>query len=72
MKMMRSYNLAIYPNPLKLDTARYTYERHLQFVNSWVGPLFFNGNRSLSTLGLGQLANQAQHKARGIISALRD
>lgn len=70
MQMTRSYNLALHANSVKLDTARYTYERHAQYVRHWAGRLFFNGNKSLSTAGLGQLANQAQHKARGIISAL--
>lgn len=30
LQMMRSYNLALYSNPVKLDTARYTYERHFK------------------------------------------
>jgi len=72
MELTRCYNLALEANPVKLDTARYTYERHLQFVNLWTGKLLFNGNKSLSTAYLGQLANQAQHKARGVIRALRE
>jgi transposase len=64
--------LALEANLTKLDTARYTYERHLQFVNLWTGKLLFNGNKSLSTADLGQLANQAQHRARGVIRALRE
>lgn len=70
MEVIRTYQLAIYPNAVKLDTARYTYERHLQHVNIWTGKLFFNGNKAISTEGMGQLCNQAQHKARGIIRAL--
>lgn len=69
--LTRAYKLALHPNVVKSDTARYTYERHLQYVNAWVGPLFFNGNKPRSTAGLGQLANQAQHKAQGIIRALK-
>jgi hypothetical protein len=33
--------------------------------------LYKNGSRSQSTAGMGQLANQAQHRARGIVQALR-
>jgi len=70
MKVTRSYKLKISePNRAKLDTALYTYNRHLMYVNQWLGHLYFNGNKSFSTDGLGQLVNQAQHKARGIISA---
>lgn len=69
MKVNRAYKLRIYPNFDKLDTARYTYKRHLEYVNMWVGKLFFNGNKTLSTKSMGHLANQAQHKARAIISA---
>lgn len=67
---MRSYNLALYANPVKLDTARYAYERHLKLVNFWAGRLFFNGNKSLSTANLGGLANRAQQRARGVVAAL--
>lgn len=71
MILTRSYLLAIYPTAVKADTARYTYERHLQYVNAWVGPLFFGGNKTISTEGLGTLAHRAQRKARGIIAALK-
>jgi transposase len=70
MTLTRTYNLALISNYTKLETARYTYERHLKLVNYWCGRLFFNGNRPESTKGMGGLANQARHKARGIISAL--
>jgi hypothetical protein len=70
MKLTRTYNLALEVNKGKLEIARYSYERHLQLVNVWAGKLFFNGNKSLTTKGLGRLANQAQHRARGIIAAL--
>ena len=71
MTLTRTYNLCLYSNPTKLDTARYTYENYLRYVNLFVGKLFFNKNKSISTKNLGQLANQAQHKASGIITALR-
>lgn len=71
MLLNRTYNLALFSNPTKLDTARYTYNNHLRYVNLFAGKLFFNNNKSISTKNLGQLANQAQHKAKGIISALR-
>jgi len=69
MKANRAYKLRIYPNFDKLDTARYTYKRHLEYVNMWTGRLFFNGNKSLSIKSMGQLAHQAQYRARAIISA---
>ena len=70
MEVTRAYQLAIYPNQVKLDTARYTYNRFLEYTNIWASKLFFNGNKTISTKDLGQLCNKAQHKARGIISAL--
>ena len=72
MKLTRTYNLALYSNKDKLEIARYTYVRHLTLTNHWTKLLFRNGNISISTAKMGQLANQAQHKARGIISALRE
>ena len=44
--------------------------RHLQFTQHWTNQLYFNrGVKSFSTAGMGQLANQAQHKAQGILKA---
>ena len=60
MRIQRDWNIA-----------RYTYQKHLRFVNTWAGKLFFNDNEPISTKHFGQLCNQAQHKAKGIISALR-
>lgn len=71
MKVQRSYTLPIYANSVKLDTAKYTADRHLKYVNGYLGHLFFSEKKSFSTKGLGFLANQAQHKALGIINALR-
>src|SRR4030067_1289641 len=70
MEVTRAYQLAVYPNQVKLATARYTYTRFLEYANMWSGKLFFSNNKSFSTEGLGQLCNQAQHKASGIIRAL--
>jgi ribosomal protein L21 len=70
MKLTRVYKLRVYPNFQKKEEVRYTYAQFLRYVNLWCGKLFFNGNKSVSTEGLGQLANKAQHKARGIIQAL--
>jgi hypothetical protein len=69
--VIRSYKLRLYGNTSKADTARYTYESHKRYVQQWAGMLFFNGNKPVSTEGLGMLANQAQHKARGIVRSLR-
>lgn len=69
MRVTRSYKLRVYPNKVKGDTVRYCMDRFVGYVNAWLGKLFFNGNKSMSTTGLGQLANQAQHRARSIISA---
>jgi len=70
MKLTRTYKLKLYPNFGKSEVARYSYKRFLEYTNLFAGKLFFNGNKSISTEGLGKLANQAQHKARGITSAL--
>ena len=68
-KITRTYTLQLSPNPAKEDAARYCYNEHLRMVNLWTGKLFFNGNKPISTAGLGQLANQAQHRARAIVKA---
>ena len=70
MQITRIAKLAIYPNFGKLEGARYTHARHLQYAQHWVTQLYFNrGVKSFSTAGMGQLANQAQHKAKGILEA---
>jgi putative transposase len=72
MQVTRIAKLALYPNPGKLEIARYTYERHLKFAQHFVTQLYFRfrqGVKSLTTKGMGQLANQAQHKAQGILKA---
>jgi transposase len=71
MKVTRAYKIRTYPNTGKSEHARYTHSSFLRYVNLWIGKLFFNNNKSISTEGLGKLANNAQHKAKGIIRALR-
>ena len=62
MKVTRSYKLKIYPNKTKLDTIRYTIVRFNQYVNLYIGRVYF-GERKISTRGLGNLANLALYKA---------
>ena len=70
MKVTRTAKLAIYPNFGKLEGARYTYERHLQYTKHFVTQLYFNHHvKSFSTKGMGQLANQAHRKAQGVLKA---
>src|SRR6476659_2918663 len=70
MKVTRTAKLAIYPNFGKLEGARYTYERHLQYTQHFVTQLYFNRHvKSFSTQGMGQLANQAHRKAQGVLKA---
>ena len=65
----RTYRLLLVPNRDKFDTARYLINRFNSYVNICLGKLYFNGNKTYSTSGLGQLFNQAQHKARSMIKA---
>ena len=67
MKVTRSYKLKLYPNQTKEDTMRYTWNRFKEYCQVWVGKLYFNENKHISTQGLGKLANDAEHKARAII-----
>ena len=69
MLVQRSYKLKVFGNLIKADTAKYCSNRYNLYVNGFSGHLFFNNNKTFSTAGLGQLANQAQHKAQGIIKA---
>ena len=70
-KVTRAYKLKVYGNDTKTDTARYTYSRFMMFADYWIGRLFFNGNKRIQTVGMGTVADSAQHKCRGIIRALR-
>lgn len=66
----RTVKLAIYPRFQKLEGARYTYARHLKFVQHWVQKLYFNRDKNnFSTAGMGKLADRAQRKSQGILRA---
>jgi len=67
----RSYQLKLYGNPTKTDTARYTQVRFNQYCNSFMGRLFFGTNK-ISTKGLGDLANKALYRSRGIIKSVKE
>ena len=68
MLLTRTFNLSIDPNLSKLEELRYTSARFQKYVQHFCTQLFFR-EKSLSTKGMGQLANQAQHKSRGILNA---
>ena len=70
MKVTRAYKLKIYGNKTKVDTIRYTANRFNLYVNYFAPRLLFNGLKTISTNGMGQLANQSQYKARCIIKSL--
>jgi len=70
MLVTRTCKLAIYPRAGKLEGARYTYERHLKYVQHFVTQLYFNRSvNHFSTAGMGLLANDAQRSAQSIIKA---
>lgn len=71
MLVTRSYKLPVVANRDKRETAEYLLNRFSLYVQYCTGQLFFNGNKSFSTVGCGSLFNQAQHKAKSIIKALR-
>lgn len=66
---VRSYKLKLYPNRDKFDTARYSIKRFNDYANTFMGKLFFE--QTISTEGMGYLANQAVHRAHKIIKAQR-
>ncbi|MFZ9594883.1 MAG: hypothetical protein ACO3A2_02270 [Bdellovibrionia bacterium] len=60
----------MYSNLGKLEGIAYTYNRHLMFTQHWVTQLDLNrAVKSFSTKNMDQLANQAQHQAKGILKA---
>lgn len=69
MKVTRTYKLRLYPNKIKADTIRYCQFRYVQYINMWLGRLYFNGNAHISTKGLGKLTNDAQYRAKAIIKS---
>ena len=72
MKISRAYKLKLEGNSAKNEILRYSHNRFLSYTQIYAGKLFFNGNKPISTKGLGTLVNQAQHKSRGIIKALKE
>lgn len=73
MKITRTVKLALFANPGKLETLRYSYERYKLYTQHFITQLYHKPYlNSLSTLGMGQLANQAQHKAQGLLKAHRE
>ena len=69
IKVTRAYKMLAVPRFQKSEGIRYTSKKFNDYVNLYLPKLFFNGNKSISTEELGQLANKAQYKAHGIISA---
>ena len=70
--LTRTLHLQVLPNKGKLEDLRYSASRFGLYTQHFVTQLFFKPDgRSFSTAGMGQLANQGQHKARGIINAHR-
>lgn len=67
---VRSYKLKLYGNRSKSDTAKYTIKRMNDYINLFLGRVFF-GEQKISTAGMGKLANQACHKAQDIIHTQR-
>lgn len=71
-KCNRSYKLRLNGGITKMETARYTHARFLEWSNYWVGRLFFSPKEKFSTKGMGSLSNKAKHKAMGILRAQRE
>ncbi len=61
-RVVRSYKLRLYPNSGKLDTARYTYVRYNQYMNMFLGRIFF-GEKNISTSGTDDVVSKACYKA---------
>lgn len=70
MKVNRAYKLPLYGNKTKTDTALYTRSRFLMFAEHFMGKLYFNGNKYISTVGMGKLAHRAQKKCSGTVRGL--
>jgi len=70
--LTRALHLQVLPNPGKLEDLRYSAARFGLFVQHFITQLYFNRRiKRLPTKGMGQLANQAQHRAVGVLSAHR-
>ena len=64
--------MSVYANQGKIEGLRYCAGRFMLYSQHFVTQLFYNHSvRHLSTKGMGQLANQAQHKAISIVTAAR-
>lgn len=71
IQVTRSYKLSISANRDKTETAKYLIDRFNLYVVQFLGNQYYY-NYSESTKGLGELANQAQHVAKGKAKALRE
>jgi len=70
-KVNRSHQIPIYPNFHKLEETRYNAQIFIKYLQHFLTQLYFYKGKSLSTKGMGTLANQAHHKAQGILNAHR-
>jgi transposase len=68
-KLQRCYQLKIYANRDKLDTARYVNMRMIQHINMFMGKAIFN--QVIYTTGMGKIANSAAYKANNIARAYK-
>jgi transposase len=71
IQVTRSYKLAIIANRDKTETAKYLINRFNLYVVQFLGNIYYY-NKTSSTKGLGELANQAQYVAKGKAKALRE
>ena len=71
IQVTRSYKLEIIANRDKTETAKYLINRFNLYVVQFLGNLYYY-NKSESTEGLGELANQAQHTAKGKVKAIKE
>lgn len=70
MKICRAYKIKLYGNKGKIDIALYTRNRFLMFVDHFLGKLYFNGNKHISTRGMGEVADRAQKKCSDTIRSI--
>ena len=66
-KLTRAYKLPLYHNPSKGEVVRYTAKEYSHFLKYYIGLYVFQGLniKPPSTKGLGWIANQALHAAKG-------
>lgn len=68
MKITRSYSLSIYPNLGKVEHIRYVTSRYQLFLQHFVTQIYYHPHIvSISTAGLGLLANHALRAAKGVV-----